>query len=89
MASLTCPVYNTAMTCDDLTTAQAQKVAADIERQRGYLNRLAKRMQALQFVPSDPLLRATIAARNAMQDLRMAAHYAGCGGVGRQPKAGG
>ena len=53
------------MNSDDLDADQAQKLVDAIRRQLRYLNRLSARMQALQFRPDDPLLRAAVKARDA------------------------
>jgi hypothetical protein len=72
------------MTSTDLHPAQAQKLTATVARQLQFLNRLCDRMTELGFPTDDPLWRAASQARNAVQDLHVAAHYAGCrGGVGR------
>lgn len=72
------------MTGTDLTAKQAQRLRLAIARRLQYLNHLCGRMQRLGFVPDDPLFIAGERARMAMQDLHVAAHYAGCKhGVGR------
>jgi len=46
-------------------------------------------MDRLGFPPQDPLWRAAVQARHALQGLHVAAHYASCtSGVGRAPRAG-
>lgn len=70
---------------DDLKPEQARKLMATVAKQLRFLNRLCGRMSALGFPPNDPLWRAASEARNAMQDLHVASHYAGCKtGVGRE-----
>lgn len=72
------------MTVKDVTPEQAAQLMATIGRQLRYLNRLCRRMDRLGFPRQDPLWQAAWTARDAMQDLHMAAHYAGCtSGVGR------
>jgi hypothetical protein len=39
-----------------------------------------KRMEKVGFTPDDPLLKLTAKARDAVQELAMAVHYAGCKG---------
>jgi len=69
----------------DLTPEQAERLKAIVGRQLRFLNRMVGRMQQRQFPVDDPIWVASIAARNAAQDLFMACHYAGCtGGVGRR-----
>jgi len=72
------------MTSDDLEPEQARTLMTTIGKQLRYLNRLSDRMQHLGFPPNDPLWRATMEARDCMQHLHMAAHYASCkSGVGK------
>lgn len=72
------------MTSADLTPEQAQRLRLAIARQLRYLNRLCGRLQSLRFPVEDPLCAAALRARNAMQDLHVACHYASCKrGVGR------
>ena len=73
------------MTSDDLQPEQCQKLGAIVGRQLRFLNRLCARMDRLGFTPSDPLWQAAQQARDAVQGLNVAAHYAGCRhGVGRR-----
>ncbi len=37
-------------------------------------------MEKVGFTPDDPLLKLTAKARDAVQELAMAVHYAGCKG---------
>jgi hypothetical protein len=75
------------VTSDDLTPDQAERLKDVVGRQLRFLNRLVARMQQRQFPTDDPLWIGAIAARNAAQDLFVAAHYAGCkSGVGRSAK---
>lgn len=61
----------------DLTPAQAEALKATVGCHLRHLNRLCDRMTHLSFPPGDPLYTAATAARNALQDVFMAAHYAG------------
>ena len=77
-------LYDGLVTSVDLQPVQAQNLMATVGHQLRFLNRLCDRMRLLGFPPDDPLWRAAIEARNALQDLHVAAHYAGCGsGVGK------
>lgn len=72
------------MNCKDLTPQQAERLKTVVARELRFLNRLCARMQQLQFPLDDPVWLAASAARNAVQDLHTAAHYAACrSGVGR------
>jgi hypothetical protein len=75
------------VTSDDLTPDQAEALKAIVGRQLRFLNRMVGRMQQRQFPVDDAVWLASIAARNAAQDLFVACHYAGCkSGVGRPAK---
>lgn len=72
------------VTADDLKPEQARKLMATVARQLRFLNRLCQQMDRLGFPPRDPLRQTAAQARNALEDLHVAAHYAGCrSGVGR------
>ena len=63
---------------DDLTPEQADRLAKTVARNLRFLKRLCGRLNQLQFEPGDQLNRAANTARNAMQDLHVAALYARC-----------
>jgi hypothetical protein len=61
------------------------RLKEEIGRQLQYLNRLCARMQSLRWPVDDPVCRAATTARNALQDLYSATHYAACKhGVGKR-----
>ena len=63
---------------------QADKLQAMVARELRFLNRLCQRMQLRRFRPDDPLWLAAHRARDSVQHLHVAVHYAGCrSGVGR------
>ena len=64
----------------DLTREQIDALMAQLRPMRAYLGRLQKRMEKVGFTPDDPLLKLTAKARDAVQELAMAVHYAGCKG---------
>lgn len=67
-----------------LTLQQARQLQAQIRRELEYLGKLRRRMEVLGFPPSDPLYAATMQAYNAVHELHVRCHYAGCAsGVGR------
>jgi len=70
----------------DLSREQLDKLTAQVFRQLRYLNRLCERMNRVGWSSTDPVYREAYRARDAMQGLRMAVHYAGCNGVGRDSK---
>ena len=77
--------YDADVSGDDLNPEQATRLTAIVARQLRFLNRLCRRMDLLGFPLSDPLWQAAIRARHSLQDLHVAAHYAGCRhGVGRR-----
>lgn len=72
------------MTRNDLKPEQARRLRLTVARDLRYLSRLCQRMTRLGFPPDDRLYVAADRARAFMQDLHVAAHYAGCKhGVGR------
>lgn len=72
------------MTGEDLTAAQLEAFTAQVMRQLRYHNRVIARMERLGWSVNDPLWREALRVRDALQGLRMAAHYAGCpSGVGK------
>jgi hypothetical protein len=77
LAALHAPRTVPAVRGKDLTRAQAAKLKEQVRRQLAYLNRLVERMKRLGFDPTDPLYTAAIKARDAQQDLHVAAIYAG------------
>jgi hypothetical protein len=77
------------MDSSHLTRQQAEALRAQVAVRLRWLNRLTARMQRVGFSPQDELFLATQRARNFMQDLMTAAHYASCEhGVGREAKGG-
>ena len=65
------------MRASDLTPGQLAALKAQVARQLAYLNRLCERMNRRGFAPFDGVFQASLNARNAMQDLHVAIHYAG------------
>jgi len=65
------------------TREQAQQIRESLRPSLGYLERLIARMQQAGFPANDPLLARALTARNAIHDLGMALHYAGCNGVAK------
>lgn len=61
----------------DLQPEQAARLVESIRRQLVYHNNLCARIQSLQWPVDDPVNRAALVARNALQDLLTAARYAG------------
>lgn len=75
------------MTSRDITTDQAKQTMDRVGVGLRQLNRLCARMIKLGFPPDDPLYFAAKRARDSMQDLFVAAHYASCkSGVGVEAK---
>jgi hypothetical protein len=74
----------------DSTTLRPEQIAhlsADVRRNLHYLNRLTERMTRQGWPVHDPLDIAAKNARNSMQDLFVATHYASCPhGMGRAEK---
>lgn len=64
------------MTCLDLKPQQAEKLRSDVAKMLRHLNRLVERMTRQGFPVADPLFAAAHRARDSMQDLHTAAHYA-------------
>jgi hypothetical protein len=68
----------------DLPPEKIAKLREQIGRQLRYHNRLCARMQRLGWPLDDPIVREGMRARDALQDLYTATHYAGVqSGVGR------
>ncbi|HEY8751211.1 MAG TPA: hypothetical protein VIM11_24720 [Tepidisphaeraceae bacterium] len=68
-----------------LTIDQAQRLRDLVAKRLRFFGRLVDRMNAVGFVPDDPLMHAAICARDAVHKLHVEAHYAGCkSGVGRE-----
>ena len=65
------------MRASDLTPGQLATLKAHVGRQLAYLNRLCERMNRTGFAPYDTVFQASLNARNAVQDLHVAIHYAG------------
>ena len=61
-----------------LTPEQAERLCQAVARRLRFFNRLCGRMNELHFPPDDPVYRAAHAARDAAQDLHVAALYARC-----------
>ena len=73
------------MDSTQLTTEQAETVHAYVGAMLCQLNAVTRDLRRLPV--NDPLKVAAERARNAMQDLYMACHYASCNhGVGRPEK---
>lgn len=73
------------MRSTDLRPEQIEQLHAAIGRRLRYLNRLVDRMTRLGFATDDPLWLEGLRARDAMQGLYVATHYAGIPhGVGRK-----
>jgi hypothetical protein len=71
-----------------ITTDQANRLREQVARKLRFLNRLVDRMTRLKFPPADPLYRAALNARHALQGLHVEAHYASCtSGVGRERRS--
>jgi hypothetical protein len=67
-----------------LSIEQARRLRERVAARLRFLNRLVERMNAIGFVPGDPLMTAALNARDAVQKLHVEAHYASCkSGVGR------
>ncbi len=64
------------MASRELTYDQADKINAKLGPMLVYLNRLHQRMVETGFPPDDRLRELTFEARNAIQHLTMAIHYA-------------
>lgn len=70
-----------------LTRQQADRLRLQVAARLPWLTRLIDRMQQRRFPPDDPVFIAALRAREAMQDLHVAAHYASCEhGIGRPEK---
>lgn len=75
-----------AMTSDDIPRAQLDQLRERVRRPLQFLNRLTQRMNR-KFPPGDRLFVAARQARNSMQDLFVAIHYASMeSGVGKPEK---
>ena len=76
--------YDARVDSRDLTVWQASRLREQVGRELRFVGKLCARMQALGFGPADPLYQAANKARNALQELHVAAHYASCrSGVGK------
>jgi hypothetical protein len=62
----------------DITTEQSQRLMKQIATHLRYLNRIVERMNRRGFSPTDELYQSAKRSRAALQDLHVAAHYAGC-----------
>jgi len=68
----------------NLTTAQAEALRVLIGKHLRFLNRLIDRMTRVGIAPTDELFISALRARDALQHLHVACHYASCrGGVGK------
>jgi hypothetical protein len=76
------------MDASDLTPEQVRRILAAVEPMMGYTGRLTRRMQQIKSKPSDPLYVHALRAHDALQALRIIAHYTVCGlgSAGRQSK---
>lgn len=76
------------MTSADLTREQAERLRLQVARILRWHNALVARMTRLGFATDDPVWLAGIRARDCLQDLHVAAHYASCEhGVGRADRS--
>jgi hypothetical protein len=76
--------YAVGVTSEDLTPFQATELRKQVAGHLRYFNRLTDRMTRLGFDPSDPLYQAALKARDSLQEVHVAAHYASCtSGVGK------
>jgi hypothetical protein len=66
------------MRCRDLTTAQAEALMAQVGKRLRYLGRLCERLNQRGFPPDDELFAAAMKAYNAVYELHVRCHYAGC-----------
>lgn len=72
------------MTSESLPEQQALALREQVAVRLRWLNKLQARLQKTGFPPNDPLFFAAVRARETMQDLHTAAHYASCKhGVGK------
>ena len=76
--------YVAIMRSRDLTTAQAEALMKQVGRRLRYLGRLCERMNQRGFPPNDELFKAATKAYEALHELHVKCHYAGCKeGVGK------
>jgi hypothetical protein len=66
------------MTRNDVTKAQAAKLNKALYPPTNYLVRLRRRMERLGFPFNDPLYMLVCAAHEAVNRLRLGAHYLSC-----------
>jgi hypothetical protein len=76
--------YPAPVQSSDLSPKQAEALRVRVARQLRFLNRLCERMTRLGFPPAGELFTAALRARDAVQSLHVACHYASRkSGVGR------
>lgn len=76
--------YLAGVDSSDLTPEQVERLRATVGRQLRFLNKLCARMQKLRWPVEDQVCRDGLRARDAVQDLYTALHYAGrTSGVGK------
>ena len=72
------------MKSSDLTDEQLERLKRQMGPPLRWLNALIRRMDAVGFDPTDDVYRAALRARDSMQSLHVAAHYASVRqGIGR------
>lgn len=75
------------MTSDDLTIRQAGALREQVRGRLLWATELVERCRLQGFPPADPVFREAEGARQKLQDLFNACHYAGCrSGVGKPAK---
>ena len=62
----------------DLTTVQAETLMKQVGDRLRYLGRLCERMNQRGFPPNDELFEAAMKAYEALHELHVKCHYAGC-----------
>ena len=73
-----------------LTPEQAQRLFKLVGVRLRWLGHVRRRMELKGFEPADPLYVATCKAYDALHELHVRAHYAGCeSGVGNPPQTSG
>jgi hypothetical protein len=75
------------VTRDEITTEQAAKIGAAIRPTACFLGRLKRRLEHLEFPPTDPLYQIVVKAEDALQHLFIEMHYLSLKtGTGRPPR---
>jgi hypothetical protein len=70
------------MNCSSLEKWQAAAIRDALFPSTNYLIRLRRRMEETGFAHDDELYRQACTAHDAINRLRMSAHYLACGGAG-------